>query len=164
MVAAVVAGDGTFLACHRTYLEICPTGFVRKAPLRNVKLSLGSVAGGAIRIARGVAGRPWRRADPNEEVVGAEGVEDALTAALMMPERRVVAVIALGNLRHLILPPRVTRLLWCEQNDPPGSGAKQQLARAVDELRGQGVQVRFLRPPFFVKDLAEFQQRLVRAT
>ncbi len=163
MVAAVVAGDGCFLACHRTFLEVAPSGAVRKAPLRNPKVSLGTVVGGAIRLARGAAGKPWRRADPDEEIVGTEGIEDGLAAAVMMSDRRVVATIWLGNLRNLILPPGVSRLLWCEQNDAFDSGAKRQLAAAVAELRERHVRVRFLRPPVFVKDLAEYQQRLASA-
>jgi hypothetical protein len=159
MVAAVIAGDGSFRAVHRTYLDISPSGAVRKAALDNAKLLLASVAGGAIRLSRGASGRPWRRASSDEEVVAAEGIEDGLAAALMMPDRRVIAAISLGNLRHLVLPAGVTRLLVCEQNDPFGSGAKRQLAGIVAELRDRGVEIRLLRPPVFVKDLAEYRHR-----
>ena len=163
MLAAVVAGDGRFIAVHRTYLAVQPDGFVGKAPLANPKLALGGYAGGCIRLARGAGGKPWRAAPPGEEILAGEGIEDALAGALWLPDRRTVAVVALGNLAGLDLPPAARGVLWLAQNDRPGSGAARQLAAAVARLRARGKTIRFLRSPCFVKDAAEYAQRLAAA-
>jgi len=159
MLGAVVDGAGAFVATHRTFLEACANGRVGKAPVATPKMTLGSYAGGSIRLAHGTSGRPWRAAPPGEEIAAGEGIEDALTGALWLPDRRVIAVVALGNLARVALPAGAG-ILWLGQNDRPGSGAAQQLGRAIAELRRRGTRVRLLPAPCFVKDLNEFQQRL----
>ena len=162
LLGAVVDGTGALVATHRTFLEERADGAVGKAPVTSPKMALGSYVGGTIRLARGASGRPWRAAPAGEEILAAEGIEDALTAALWLPERRAVAVVALGNLARVVLPAGAG-ILWLQQNDPPGSGAARQLARAVAELRARGTPVRLLRAPCFAKDANEFQQRLAAA-
>ena len=163
LLAAVVDGAGRYIATHRTYLAVQPDGFVGKAPVPTPKMALGSYAGGSIRLARGAGGKPWRAAPPGEEILAGEGVEDALAGALWLPDYRTVAVVALGNLAALDLPPAARGVLWLAQNDPAGSGAARQLAAAVAQIRARDQTIQFLRAPCFVKDAAELQQRLARA-
>lgn len=67
MLARVDDANGEFVAVHRTWLT--PNG--RKAALRDPKMSLGPISGGAVRLA-----------PPGPVLAVAEGIEDALSATI----------------------------------------------------------------------------------
>ena len=115
MVAAIGDRDGRFIACHRTWLEVCPDG-VGKAPVEDPKRTLGSYRGGYIRLWRGASGVPFGQA-PDETVDVSEGIEDGLSVAYACPECQVIAAISLVNIATLLLPAGVTTLRIWAQND-----------------------------------------------
>ena len=81
LVAAVADAEGRHIATHRTWLAE-RDGRWTKAPLRQPKMSLGPVRGGAIHLWRGAGGEPLRDAPEGETVAIAEGIETALSVAL----------------------------------------------------------------------------------
>jgi hypothetical protein len=153
MVAAVTGASGRFLTIHRTWLEAQADGRVRKAPLAEAKKIYSRCKGGAIRLARGASGEPWKDA-PAGDVLGlTEGIEDALTYALAMPEHRVAAALNVGNLLHLKLLPAIGTVVIAADNDAPESQADRTLRRAAARFVAEGRQVRIARVPPGFKDL-----------
>jgi hypothetical protein len=156
MVAAIADTAGRHVATHRTWLEPVPDrlrpGQWRKASLRDPKMTLGSYAGGFIRLARGASGKPWAAIRPGETVAFAEGIETALSVAALVPEWRVAAAVSLGNLARLALPEAVRDVVVCADRDPPQSKATEALAKALRHLLAQGARVRAERPDAPHKD------------
>jgi phage/plasmid primase-like uncharacterized protein len=132
---------------------------VLKAPLAEPKKVYGPCKGGAIHLARGASGKPWNDA-PAGEVLGlTEGIEDALSYALAVPEHRVAAAINIGNLASLALPPGIATVIIAADNDAPGSQADRTLERAAARFLAEGRQVRIARCPVGTKDLNELLMR-----
>lgn len=156
MVAAIADAGGRHIATHRTYLAERPDadGVLawRKAPLRDPKMTLGPMRGGFIRLSRGAGGRPWRELRADDTVAFAEGIETALSVALLVPEWRVAAAVSLSNLAALSLPPTLRRVVICADNDPPNSAAVITLKKAIDHLTRSGREVRVARPEPGIKD------------
>jgi hypothetical protein len=146
MLAAVTDAAGQYMATHRTWIMRGPDGVWRKAPLREPRKTLGSMAGGFIPLWRGASDKPLREASAGETVAVAEGIETALSVALACPELRVLAAVSLGNMGRLILPPAVACVVLCADNDadPRACEAIRQAARAYAV---QGRQVRVARAP-----------------
>ncbi len=153
MLAAITGPDGAHLATHRTWLAQRPDGSWGKAPLRDPKMTLGSYAGGTIRVWRGASGLPLAEAPEGEAVALAEGIETALSVAVSCPELRVLCAVSLGNLARVDLPPTVAEVIICADNDgAENTAAARALARAVERFGGEGRQVRIARPPAGMKD------------
>lgn len=146
LLAAVSDGDGQHVATHRTWLQVQRDGCVTKAPVRNPKMSLGRVWGGSIRLWRGASGKSLRAAPAGEVPVIAEGIETALSVAMAMPERRVLASVSLGNMGSVWLPPQITEVLLVLDNDhkPAAIAAQQRVINAHVEA---GRAVRIARSP-----------------
>lgn len=151
MVAAVTKG-GRIVACHRTFLAPGPAGRWGKAPIRAAKKVLGPMRGGLIPLHRGESGRPFREATSGETLAITEGIEDALTVALHMPEWRVAAAVSLGNMASLDLPEALDDLVLVFDRDGDNPEAERGRARAVDRLLREGRSVREVRPPEGFKD------------
>lgn len=147
MVAAIVGPDGRHAGTHRTWLHKDAGGTWRKAPLNNAKMTLGRYAGGYIPLARGASGKPLAKAPAGEAVAIGEGIETCLSVAIGCPELRVLAAVSLANMRRLVLPPTVTAVILCADNDPPHSHATRGLQAAVDAFAAQGRTVRIARSP-----------------
>lgn len=126
-----VTGGGGF-AVHRTYLRDDGLG---KANLDPVKVMLGPVAGGAVRLGSG----------PGPLVV-AEGIETALSLPNgILPEpARVWAALSTGGMERLVLPPRPGALIIAPDGDGPGKRAAEVLAKRA---RAAGWHISFLVPP-----------------
>ncbi len=121
MVARVEAADGAFLGIHRTYLAGAGRG---KAQVDPKKMMLGSVAGGAVRLAPAADG-----------MVIAEGIESALSAA-QASGRPAWAALSTSGLRRLELPAEVRAVTIVPDGDQPGRGAAMAAARRwTDEGR-----------------------------
>lgn len=146
LVAAIAALDGETIGVHRTWLARGADGLWRKAPLRNAKMSLGSVAGGAIRLSSGAGARKLREADPAEPVVIGEGIETCLSVAIACPELRVLCAVSLANLGAVALPSQVRSVILAADNDE-APGARRGLARAIEAHRAAGREVRVARSP-----------------
>jgi hypothetical protein len=163
MVAAIGAPDGRHVATHRTFLAPVAGSWASplpphqagqwgKAKLREAKLTYGTYAGGFIRLTRGASQRAWREMRGDETVAFAEGIETALSVAVLVPEWRVAASVSLSNLKRVQLPPTVRRLVVCADRDPPDSRATEALAQALRALPAQGAEVFVVRPDHPFKD------------
>lgn len=142
MIAQVNNGAGEFIAAHRTYLHSPQPYVVTKAPLGDqAKMVLGSYAGGFITLNRGASNKPLNQAPEGDHVVLCEGIEDGLSIALECPDRRVLACIAVGNIRNIILPPAIKIVTIAKDNDAPDSPAAKSLQVAIDKFIDEGREV-----------------------
>jgi putative DNA primase/helicase len=130
MVAAVQNLAGEIVSIHRTFL----TGDGRKAPVEPVKMALGPIRGGAVRLA------PAR-----ETLALAEGIETALSVqqATGIP---TWAALGTANLPHVELSAIVREIIICADADRNGAGERAAEAAAQGFLR-DGRRVRIARPP-----------------
>lgn len=168
MVAAITDPTGRVSAVHRTFLEVQPSGAVAKAPIENAKLTLGRYSGGCIRIWRGKSGKPFKEAVHGETVMIGEGIEDTLSAVMVMPELRAIAAVSLSNMANLWLPDAIGDVLLLAQNDPAldsrGERHPAQIAleRAIKHFQAIGKRVRVFRPPSGARDLNELLTKTSR--
>ena len=147
IVAAITGADGCHIGTHRTWLVRDAGGIWRKAPLRDPKMTLGSYAGGAVRLWRGASGVPLSAALSGETVALAEGIETALSVVIACPELRVLAGVSLANLARVVLPASVATVIIVADNDPPENEAAAGLARAIAVYMDAGRTVRVARSP-----------------
>ena len=114
MVAAVQLPRGEIAAIHRTFLT---SDWRRKASVSNVKMALGALGAGAVRLAAA-----------SEEVGIAEGVESGLSAMQLFD---VPVWCALGSerLHKIELPPEVRRVVIFGDNGPAGHKAAMRAVR-----------------------------------
>ena len=166
MVAAVTNRRGMTVACHRTWLAIGPNGW-GKAAVPAPKKVLGDYAGAYIPIWKGRGprgGKPpaLHQAEPGQHVYIAEGIEDALSAVLLLEgEARVIAAISLSNLGRIELPPTVATVTLISDQDE-NAAARDALDRAIGLHRAAGREVRIWRNAWGGKDLND-ALRLVAA-
>ncbi|WP_431284945.1 DUF7146 domain-containing protein [Humitalea sp. 24SJ18S-53] len=146
MVACIVGADGGFLATHRTYLAE-QAGTWRKAPLARAKMVLGGYAGGMVPLNRGASGLPLHQAPIGDAVVIAEGIESALSCAVLAPELRTIAAVSVSNIARLVLPASLARVTLAADDDAPDSPAAAALARAVARFQAEGRAVFIARAP-----------------
>ncbi len=92
-------------------------------------------------------------AAPGEWVMVAEGIEDALSAAMGRADLRALAAVSLANMASLWLPDTIEGVIILAQNDPPGSPAAAALDRAVRHFQDMGKRVKIARPPPGLKDV-----------
>lgn len=155
MLAIAVRPDGKAAACHRTYLEHFD-GAWRKARLPAPKKVLGDYAGAAIRLWSGLGPRGGKQRlsalPPGSHVYVAEGIEDALSCATILPEAIVLAAISLSNLGSLWLPETVAEVTLIADRDE-GEQAQAALARAIETHARAGRRVRLWQNAGGGKDL-----------
>lgn len=157
MVAIITNHTGRAVACHRTYLALDGSGRWGKAPVPMPKKVLGQYAGGWINIWKGRGPRGGKPAalshcPPGTEVFVTEGIEDALSTVMLMPEARVIAAISLSNLGQIRLPGNVsgiTLVADLDENDQ----ARAQLDRAIGAHQAKGRTVRIWQNSHGGKDL-----------
>jgi len=147
MVAAITDGNGEHSATHRTFLARRRDGVWTKAPLRDAKKSLGQVRSGSIRIWRGASARSLRDAPQGDSVALAEGIETALSVALIYPELRVLSAVSVGNMMAIALPPAISTVYLICDNDGANPDTARALQRAVDRFAGEGRAVKLARSP-----------------
>ncbi|GGH36184.1 Toprim domain-containing protein [Cribrihabitans marinus] len=158
MVAAICDARGNFTGVHRTWLAIDRRdGVWNKAPVRQPKKVLGDYAGAGINIWRGRGPRGGKPASlpqcpPGTRVYLAEGIEDALSVALLLPDERAVAAISLSNLGALKLPENVSEVTLVADRDE-NEQARAQLLRAAELHQQAGRTVRLWQNPLGGKDL-----------
>ena len=131
LVAGVQDVHGGFLAVHRVYLDREGAG---KANVEPVKASLGSTAGGAVRLAEPEHGR----------LLVGEGIETT-AAAMALFDLPGFAAIGTGGLRAIELPEHVIDVVIAADRDAGGDG---QLAAAAlaERLEAEGRHVRIELP------------------
>lgn len=146
LVAAISSATGEHVATHRTWLHQAEAGQWTKAPLRDAKMTLGSYAGGSIRLWRGASGLPLAKARAGEAVVLAEGIETALSVAIACPEHRIMAAVSLSNMAAVILPPAIGLVIIAADDDGDNQAAARALQKAVNRFVAEGREVRLARP------------------
>jgi hypothetical protein len=165
MVAAMSRAGGT-VAVHRTYLAIGPDGRWGKADLPEQKKILGPFRGAAIRVWAGIGPRgghtPLAKAGPDQHVYITEGIEDALTAAMILPHARILAAATLGNIGAVELPANVSRVTIIGDRDA-GDQARQALDRGIAAHAAQGREVRLWLAPEAsgAKDINDYWRALL---
>lgn len=145
MVAMVNNLAGDTVAVHRTYLAFDGQRWT-KAPLPEAKKVLGKFGGCCIRVWSGTGPRggkaaPLNRCPAGTHVYIAEGIEDALSAAMLAPDLRILAGISLSNMGAVRLPKNVSDVTIIGDNDP-GQQARDALDRAVQQHAQAGRRVR----------------------
>jgi hypothetical protein len=103
-------------------------------------------------------GRHWSQISDGEELVLAEGIENALSAALFCPGMRVAASGFNGNLPALELPPGIRKVLFCRDRDGENRPVLRNLERAAERWLSEGRAVEFIEPPAPFKDLNDWLQ------
>lgn len=157
MVALVQDAQGKPIACHRTYLGMDAQGRWGKADLPETKKVLGRYGGGYISIWKGEGPRGGKPASLTQAPAGqhvyiAEGIEDALSAVLLMPSERVLAGISLSNLGSIELPSSVSTItLIADRDESPD--AQEALQRAIATHQAAGRDVRLFLNRWGGKDL-----------
>ncbi|MEO1637753.1 MAG: toprim domain-containing protein [Pseudomonadota bacterium] len=157
MVAIVVNHRGMIVACHRTYLALNAQGLWDKAPVPKAKKVLGTYGGSAINLWKGVGpqgGKPSSlpKCPPGTRVLVAEGIEDALSAVLLLPHERVLSAISLSNMQSLILPDNVAEVTFLADRDEKPE-QREALDRAVQAHQKAGRKVRVFLNKWGGKDL-----------
>lgn len=152
-----------FAAVHRTFLRQEESGRWWKAFGKESKTILGAKAGASIRLTRGPSGRPLAQALEGEWIGVAEGIENALSAALAVRDRalsevvaegglRVLAAATLENIGKLALPDAIGGVWLIADNDALGSPASLALESAAEQLMARDIDVKIVRAPAGFKD------------
>ena len=132
-MAGVQDAHGGFLGVQRIYLD--REGAPRKANVEPVRASLGSLAGGAVRLVEPEPGRPL--------LVG-EGIEST-AAAMLLFDLPGWAALGTSGLRSIELPEHVRDVVIAADRDANGAGG----LAAVDlfeRLESEGRRVRIELP------------------
>jgi hypothetical protein len=160
---ALVAGifrRGELVGVHRTYLDPARP---QKAQLVDAKLSLGRYLGGCIPLTRGITRVRWNDLwdqEIPESIVLAEGIETALSVALVLPRRRVAATVSLSNMASVELPPCIREVILARDNDT-AKAAIRGFDRAVAAHQEKGRKVR-IAAPAQGKDFNDWLRELAR--
>lgn len=151
--------SGRQLAVHRTWLALHADGRVTKAALREPKKSYGPLLGGVIPLCRGASNKPLKQMPAGEWLAAAEGIENAVSAALIRPDWRVVAAGTLGNLGEMKLPPQLGGVFLIADNDAKPE-PQAAFAKICARLEARGIAFRIVRPPAGIKDFNDWLQAL----
>ena len=127
LVACVQDCGGRFLGIQRTYLQ-----GPHKAPVRPVRMSLGKLTGGAVRLAEPADG----------VLLVGEGIESA-AAAMQQFDTPGWAALGTPGLRALVVPEAVREVVIAADRDAPGLEAAATLA---ERLEAEGRRVTIVAP------------------
>lgn len=140
LVALIADSDGDISGIQRTFVREDGSG---KADVPTSKLSLGRIAGGAIRLA-----------PPAAELIVTGGLEDGLSLQQEVGHA-VWAVTGEGSMAYLVLPAGVRTVTIAADNDASG---ELHAARAAEAFALERRTVRIIRPTGSFKDFnAELQ-------
>ncbi len=128
LVAAVANVEKKITGITRIFLTMDG----RKAPLTRSKMALGTLRGGAVRLAP-TTDRVWLT----------EGVEDGLAAMQMMQEP-AWAVLGTGGYKTVEMPASIKQVILAPDGDDAGQAVLEDAAR---RLAGQGREVRVAKLP-----------------
>lgn len=140
MLAPLAGPDGMIRGWHETALRRNGRGGWVKAD-GIAKRVWGQAKGGLIPLAPGATAG-------GETLLLSEGIENGLTAHLLLPELEAAAAYAVGNLAHLELPARVRRIVLCRDRESnPRSHGPRARAAAIARWWSEGRAVTVLDPP-----------------
>ncbi len=128
LVAAVADVERKVTGISRIFLTMDS----RKAPLSRPKMALGTLRGGAVRLAL-TSDRVWLT----------EGVEDGLALMQMMGEP-AWAVLGTSGFKNVEIPENIKQVILAPDNDEAGQAVIQE---AAHRLAGQGREVRAAKLP-----------------
>jgi len=128
LVAACHDGTGSISGVQRIFLRRDGT----LAPLRQPKLNLGQIRGGALRLG-----------PEAPELLICEGPEDGLTLHEMLSSTPVWVALGSRNMAAMTLPPCVKRVLVAGDDNKAGREAAQE---ACEAFRAQGRQAAAIYP------------------
>ena len=129
LVAGVQDSSGRFLGVQRTYLAADGSG---KAAVDPARASLGSLAGGAVRLAESVDGR----------LLLGEGIETTAAAVLVLDwQGGAWATLGTSGLRAVELPEHVRDVTIVADRDAGGLRAAAVLAARL-EAEGRRIEIR----------------------
>lgn len=156
MLAIINDAQGRPVACHRTWLQF-RGGRWQKADVPKAKKVLGDYAGGAIHLWSGIGpkggkGKRLAEAEPGSHVFLSEGIEDALSCVMALPDARVLAAISLSNFAAVALPPTIAEVTLIADQDE-GAQAQEALAKAIAAHAKAGRRVRVWKNAEGGKDL-----------
>ena len=132
LVAGIQDVAGQFLGIQRTYIAADGTG---KASVQPVRASLGSLAGGAVRLAEPAGGR----------LLVGEGIESTAAAVLVLDwHGGAWATLGTSGLRTVELPEHVRHVTIAADRDAKGGGQAAAAALAERlEAEGRRVSIHF---------------------
>lgn len=127
--------QSNIVALHRTYLEYDGSG---KAPIEPAKMRLGTVYGGAVKLA-----------NSTDQLILAEGIETAMSVSLLANRNLrygVWAVLSATGYLNLLLPPLpfAATIIIAADNDSVGIMAAEQ---AATKWSAEGRKVKIVLPP-----------------
>lgn len=183
MLGQMILPTGEHVATHRTWLGRCPhTRMWVKAcdadmgvPKKGAKKVTGRSRGAFIPLRKGASRQTMGQMRRPEPLYTAEGIENALSAAVKKPDARVIAAYSLGNLSVIEFPRAIdTIVLVADRDDaPPGADAVElekarkkieALERAIARQQARGHRVQIVLPPPGLKDLNDWlRQELEQA-
>ena len=94
----------------------------------------------------------------DNQIVIAEGVEEALTFAMLFPELRIIAATSVDMIGKIVLPKTISEIIIAAQNDLADSSAAIAMAKNIKNLSYHGFRIRIMRPPQNFKDWNDFLQ------
>ncbi|MGN6124680.1 MAG: DUF7146 domain-containing protein [Sphingomonas oligoaromativorans] len=169
MLATMVTPEGVQVATHRTWfgrdprtrLWVKADGADIGVPRGSAKKVLGRCGGAFVPIAKGASGRSMGElasaAGDAEPVYVSEGIEDALSIAMIRPELRVIAAYSLGNIGAIAFPARIDPVVIVADRDAKPQ-AVEALERAIARQQARGKRVQLVMPPPGFKDMNEWLQ------
>lgn len=162
MLLPFLSLDRKQVAVHRTYLAHGAKGWGKIAN-GDAKLTLGHFRGAHIPIWKGTQPGPLSAIAAGTPVYVSEGIEDALSVALMDPTKRVIAAGFLGNIGAVALPPQAGDFIIIGQHDGDGkgqAGAAFERVIAAQQRRaredGSNRRIQAIWPPPEYKDFNDY--------
>lgn len=165
MVAQMILPDGSHVATHRTWLGREPgtrrwvkaDGADLGVPKGQAKKVLGKSGGAFVPLRKGASQHSMGTMRRPETIYVTEGIEDALTVAMVKPEARVVAAYSLGNLGAIQFPAAVQTIVIVADRDD-NIREQDALERAIARQQARGHRVQFVMPPVGFKDMNAWLQ------
>lgn len=142
LVAQMITPDGIHVATHRTWLGRSRRGDWIKAeaadlgiPRGSGKKILGKSYGAFVPLRKGASRKAMGSVVLPETIYLTEGIEDALTVAMVKPELRVLAGYSLRNLGLIQFPAAIaTIVIVCDRDDAPAGADAIEREKARKKL------------------------------
>lgn len=147
MLASMVNLEGEHIATHRTWLRADGRD---KADLADAKKAMGRFRGGFIPLRKGSQRCSMKGLAPGTRILASEGIENALTVALVKPDDRIIAAVSLSNIGGLVLPDKCPLYIIADRDT--GIQQADALAGAVARQEEAGREVFMIWPPEGYKD------------
>lgn len=147
ILTAMTLPNGSFGAVHRTWIRHDGSDKAWVSPPRKI---WPSFTGCVMRVAKGIPRHTPEQAAKkgiSGPVVITEGLEDALTVAVSMPEIRVWAAGTLGNIAHVPALPCVSEFIVLRDNDWDKPQAVRLFDKGIQALRRHGLPVKVTAAP-----------------